>query len=882
MTRSYPYGAIARLLFLFSGAAGLGHQLIWARMFTAGLGHEMPALLAVLSAFMCGLALGAWGLDRVISRSPSPGGWYGVLELLIGTWGILLVFLIPTSNSIAIQLIGLQPSPGWHASIAFVLPILFLLPATAAMGATFAAMERLVSRLNNGARCVGGLYAVNTFGAVFGILLATWWLMPAFGFRAAALALALLNIGCGVGALWLHHRIEPPLATRGREGRDALRRVRDPCPEERVVPERAPMPSSRRLGIAVFCTGLLGIGYEVIGLRVLAQVLENTIYTYAAVLTVYLLGTATGAAWYQRFARTWKFRPTLIDLLGALTLTCTLGILIANFAPAIAHAARRELGSTALASLAAELLLATTVFALPTLFMGATFSHLVQHSRRPDGGVGRAVALNALGSALAPFLFGVAFLPALGSKWTWTIIAFGYLALMPRLEGWRWSWLPAPVAFLFLLPTNLRVLDLPPGATVAAWREGLLGSVAVVIDPNGHRVLRVNNRFQMGGTASANLEALHAHVPLLLHPAPQSALILGAGTGITLGATTLHPGLEAEGVELVREIVELMPWFEPENQESIRHPNLQLYVADARRFVLAATRPYDVIVADLFHPARDGAGFLYTREHFQAVRRRLSSDGLFCQWLPLYQLDHPMLRTIVRTFLDVFPETHLWLLQLNVDVPVAGLVGYVSTPNYGSRWIERRLDHPPLESALKELSIANSLRFFGLWLAGPDDLRSFAGPGAFNTDDHPLVLFGAPAFSRQPGATSYGRLTDLLELAPDNVPSWSVDDGSGTPATPRDRWQRYLAARNRFLQGLILDSQNQSTEATDAFLESARISADFTTGYAQCLARASLLAAAQPDAARELLRRLIEAQPAIPVAAQLLDRLRLNPPTDAQ
>jgi spermidine synthase len=783
-----------------------------------------------------------------------------VLELLIGSWGILLVFLIPTSNSLAIQLIGLQPSPAWHASVAFALPILVLLPATAAMGATFAAMERLVSRLNKDARCVGGLYAVNTLGAVFGILLATWWLMPSFGFRATALALALLNLCCGVSALWLHCRIEPLLPT--------------------PVPERAPMPSPRRLHLAVFCTGLLGIGYEVIGLRVLAQVLENTIYTYAAVLTVYLLGTAAGAACYQRFARTREFRPALIDLLGALTLTCTLGILIASCTPTIANAARREFGSTALAALGAELLLATAVFALPTFFMGATFSHLVQHSRRPDGGVGRAIALNALGSAFAPFLFGVAFLPALGSKWTWTIIAFGYLALMPRPQGWRWSWLPAPVALLLLLPANLRVLDLPPGATIAAWREGLLGSVAVVIDPDGHRVLRVNNRFQMGGTASANLEALHAHLPLLLHPAPESALILGAGTGITLGATTLHPGLEAEGVELVREIVELMPWFEPENQESIRHPSLRLHVADARRFVLAATRRYDVIVADLFHPARDGAGFLYTREHFQAIRRRLAPDGLFCQWLPLYQLDQSMLRTIVRTFLDVFPETHLWLLQLNVDVPVAGLVGYVNAPSYDSLWIERRLDHPSLESALKQLNIANSLRFFGLWLAGPDDLRSYAGAGALNTDDHPLVLFGAPAFSRQPGATSYGRLMDLLNIAPDNLPGWIVDDGIATPDSSRARWQRYLAARNRFLHGLVLDVRNQSANATDAFLESARISADFTAGYAQCLARASLLAPSQPEAARELLRRLIEAQPAIPVAAQLLDRLGQDRPAN--
>jgi spermidine synthase len=858
MIPSRPSFGLAYLLFFLSGGAGLGYQLIWGRMLTAGLGHELPAILAVLAAFLCGLALGAFRLDRRVSCSVAPARWYGLLELVIGLWGAFTVVLIPVVNPLALAWIGLEPSALRHSLVAFSVPLLVLLPATAAMGATFPAMERFVSGRATDRRCVGKLYALNTSGAVLGILLATWWLMPMFGLRTSALAFAAVNALCGILAMAL-----PPL---GRQAR----------PPEADLPSTVSIGPSR-LRLLVFVTGLLGIGYEVIGIRVLSQSLENTIYTYAAVLMVYLLGTSVGAALYQRFLRGLLFQPLLADLLGALALTGGIGIFVASQAPGIAEAMRQLLGPSTAAVIGVEMVVAATVFLLPTLLMGATFSHLVQGSRRPDGGVGSAIAWNALGGACAPVFFGVLLLPALGSKWTWALVIAGYLVLLFRPKGWRWTWVSAPAALGLVLPlVNLRVLDLPPGATVVAWREGMLGSVAVVAEPDGHRVLRVNNRHQMGGTAALDAEVRHAHIPLLLHPAPRRALVLGAGTGITFGAVSLHPGLQGDGVELVPEIVELMPWFEPENHAPTRHPSLRVHVADARRYVVASPGHYDVIIADLFHPARDGAGMLYTREHFNAIRQRLSANGLFCQWLPLHQLDDTMLRQIVRTFLDVFPQTHLWLLRDNVDAPVVGLVGFTRTVHHFTHgWIESRLSHEPLRNELRRIALGDSVRFFGHWLAGPEDLRAFAGTGPLNLDHHPRVLFGAPAFARQRQTTSYGRLVSLLHMERHHVPLWTSHDAASPDPAFLERWEKYRRARDIYLHGLILESQQRHAEAVGAFVESARASSDFTTGYARCLTLAALLAERQPETARDLLRRLAEAQPGIPVAGQLLERLGL-------
>ncbi len=82
-----------------------------------------------------------------------------------------------------------------------------------------------------------------------------------------------------------------------------------------------------------------------------------------------------------------------------------------------------------------------------------------------------------------------------------------------------------------------------------------------------------------------------------------------------------------------------------------------------------------MIVSDNFHPARSGSGSLYTVEHFQAVRERLAADGVFCQWLPLHQLDNETLRSIVQSFLVAFPHGWAMLASNSLETPVLGLVG---------------------------------------------------------------------------------------------------------------------------------------------------------------------------------------------------------------
>ena len=854
-------------LFLLSGAAGLGFQMVWVRMFAAGLGHETPAVLAVTTAFLGGLAVGAWFLDGRVGRSSNPARWYGGIELVIGGFGLLSALWIPPVNALALKMTG--PTPGVLAQwlVVFALPFFTLLPATAAMGATFPAMERWLSSFSNHGRCVGALYAANTLGAVVGTLGTVFLLMPPLGFRLSLFSLAAVSLLCGVAALILARPVTADVRRLSHRPQSPVGTSVSPR-----VASHTKTISRARLMVTLLATGFLGIGFELVVVRVLSQVLENTVFSYASTLAIYLVGTALGAALYQRYARERPVTPTLNASLIALAGACSASVGLLMFARPVYQWSRGWLGDALTATVAAEMIVATMVLGLPALLMGATFSHLVQSARGERGGVGRASAINTMGCAVAG-LVGVVVLPLLGTKWTLVALASGYLLLLSHWRAVGWRWLAVAVPFGFALLADLHIVDTPDGARVTDYEEGVMASVAVVQTADGHRSLRVNNRLQMGGTAAALAERRQAHLPLLLHPAPQRALFLGPGTGITLGAAGAYPGLVADGVELVPEVLDMMRRFEPENAGPLPRAGGTLYAADARRFVRTTTNRYDVIVADLFHPAQDGAGFLYTREHFQAVRQRLSPGGLFCQWLPLHQMDEAVLRSVVRTFMATFSETRAFLLHFNVDIPALALVGTPDRVASVADSFERRLAETELRSRLRGAGLERFINLAGCLVADAESLRRFAGDVPMSTDDRPVVLFAAPRFAVRREVVAHELLLALLERCPVGAKEIAAAGFAGEGATFATNLEGFIAARNVYLKGLVEEGAGRLPAAIDAYLESARRSLSFTPGYARCVTIIQVMAQTDRERARRLFQRLEEAQPAQPLGRKMLGPL---------
>jgi spermidine synthase len=826
---------IAAWLMVASGCAGLGYQIVWTQQGALWLGHETAAVLAVVAAFFAGIGIGAWALAPRIDRSRMPGAWYAACEVLIGLWGLALALLAQPAGAWLLEAIGARPTPAWQWFVSFTGTSLLLLPATAAMGATLPAVERLLAQLRIRGTSIAVVYGWNTFGAVAGVLLAAFWWVPGYGLLRTAAICAALNFTCAAVA-WV-----------------TLRDVDEP------VASAATLPRGSGMTAVLLVTGLLGIGYEVLVVRVLSQVAENTVYTFAMLLAVYLVGTSLGAAAYYRYVGQRVPNSLLGDrLVWLVAAACLAGTTSLWMAGAIKSAFLGIAGPSMAAALSVEALLAIAAFILPTVAMGALFSHLCTRARLAGVPFGRALGANTLGAALAPFLFGVLLLPAIGAKAALLLVPAGYLALAAP-AAWRHrsrsaAAVAAVVMALLVFAPPIVHIEIPPNGRLLVHREGAMAAVSVVEDSDGVARLHINNRQQEGSSATLYSDARQALLPLLLHPAPRRAMFLGVGTGMTASSAATVTDLQVDAIELLPEVVVASEYFRSLHPAGLHNPRLTVVTADARRYVRAGAARYDVIVSDNFHPARSGSGSLYTVEHFAAVRQRLAPGGLFCQWLPLHQLDLATLRSIVRSFVAVYPAGWAVLATYSLDTPVIGLVAMPDSAHLDLASVRTRLAHIPTPLGPAEFGFDDELALLGTFFAGPAALRRFAGDAPLNTDDHPIVSYRAPRITYAADSTPAGRLIELLEsvnLEPEEVLGPGVDDAWSK------RLAAYWRARDQFLAfgrnvRPSADVRQMLGQVQEPLLEILRLSPEFQPARGPLVQMADALAELDPQAAHAL------------------------------
>jgi spermidine synthase len=833
----------SQMLMVASGFAGLGYQIIWAQQGSLWLGHEAAAVLAVVTAFFGGLAVGALVFGSRIERSKRPVRWYAGCELVVALWSLVWMFVGSPLSGAMMRVTGVAPSPGWQWTVAFSGTFVLFLPATAAMGATLPAMERLTTEMRGEGRSIAALYASNTFGAVLGVIATAFWLIPSIGLARSAAACIALNLLCAFTALAMFPKTAAPAPKAPALDRGRARAV------------------LARLAL----TGLFGIGYEVLVVRVLSQVTEATVYTFAMLLAVYLVGTAAGAAGYDRRLGARGDRDVLGDrLFAALGSACLAGTASLWASGAVKTWALQIWGGGMTAAVAVEALLAVLAFGPPTLVMGALFSHLSRTANEAGVSFGRALGANMLPAAAAPIVFGVLAGPALGPKVALLLVVAGYLASTAR-RAWAtpFVWAPAVVALAALLfAPPLVFVEIPEGGHVVRYEEGVMAAVSVVEDADGVARLRINDRQQEGSSATLHVDGRQAWLPLLLHPAPRRALFLGLGTGVTASSAAEDPTLGVDAVELLPEVITASTHFTRRFAGGTAD-RLHVLAADARRYVRASDRRYDVIVSDNFHPARSGSGALYTVEHFEAVHLRLETGGLFCQWLPLHQLDVETLRSIVRSFTKVYPQGWAVIASNSLETPVLGLVARAGEDRFDMAEVQGRFSHLALPQSVASLGLEDAIAVLGSVVAGPAALRRFADDAPANTDDHPVVAYRAPRITYAPDSTPRDRLIALLRelsvntdelLAPTPDPAFSL------------RLVAYWRARDRFIiSGRDVRPsprvEEMLAQVREPLLSILRISPDFRPAYDPL---------SDVSGARALLTELTQIQPARAEATRLL------------
>lgn len=734
-------------LFFMSGATGLVFEVLWMRGLGLLFGNTAYAAAATLSVFFLGLAVGArvWGARSVYHRNPLRV--YALLEGGVALTALLFPALMAGYHLVYAPLVGAlgYGAPLRLAKLALATAALF--PPAFLLGGT---LPLLTAHLVRGRHQLGRtgslLYAVNTIGAALGALLAGFWLPRLFGFTIAYGGAVVIVLVVAATAFVLSAHAAP-------EGESA-----PAAPTAEAVAEAPGAASSLDMRELVFVAALCGfaaLGLEVLWTRLLAQVLNNSVYAFAAILVTFLGALAGGGLLAHRLARTHAEPRSAMGMLAGLT---AVGVLLTTLL-----FVRATRGLSALAGDESWIGYVRAVFTatallilLPGTLMGAILPLLFRAAQPwttdPGQSLGRLAAANSLGAILGSLAAGFVLLDTVGLWRSIVVMAAVYGGLGSYALAGRSA--RRPVRYLMIGLTTLAVLTagtieipmvrLRPGEKVEWLRQGSGATVAVVRDGE-NLIMRLNNHYVLGDTRSLDVERLQGHLPLLLHAAPKDVFFLGLGTGIMAGAALHHPVERLVTAELVPEVVAASrSRFEPFTNGLFRDPRSRIVIEDGRSYLAGSAARYDVIVGDLFTPWHAGTGSLYTVEHFRTVHSRLRPGGIFAQWLPLHQLSETEFMIIARTMRDVFPQVTLWRGDFSPSRPSAALVASRDVAPLDNGTLARNAalvapasvrGHAP--SALG----ATGPHMTGLFYAGNLDWVRSSTEYPLNTDDRPTIEY---------------------------------------------------------------------------------------------------------------------------------------------
>ena len=756
------YLPILVLLFVGSGCAALIYEIVWFQLLQLVIGSSAVSLGVLLGTFMGGMCLGSLLLSRVVPAREHPLRVYAFLEIGIGVLGIIVLFLVPLMGRLYAEI-------GGHGPVSIMLRALVgavcLLPPTLLMGATLPAIARWVETSPRGVSWLGFFYGGNIAGAVFGCLLAGFYLLRVHDMVIATLAAAAINFIVGGLGLWLSRRTQyraaatstTPTGAEGGTGRTAGASA---APASENAPLRAPGATLAYITIAI--SGATALAAEVIWARLLSLMLGATVYTFSIILAVFLIGLGIGSSVGSWLAGG-LVRPRVA--LGVCQMMVAVAVAWAAFmlAAVLPHWPVNPSLTTS-PWITFQLDITRTVWAiLPSaLFWGASFplalASIAARGQDPARLVGEVYAANTVGAILGAVGASLVLVGSLGTQGAQRLIVvlavisallmFIPMMLPSRADDSRGTDRPSlgtlaiagvTVATILALLLAKGVPKVPAGLVaygrfLPTWTqqpqylfvgEGMNSSVVVSDWGNGVRNFHVSGKIEASTEPQdMRLQRLLGHLPALAHPSPKSVLIVGFGAGVTAGTFVLHPGIERI---VICEIEPLIPqvvgrYFGPQNYEVLNDPRVEVIYDDARHYILTTDEKFDIITSDPIHPWVKGAATLYTKEYFDLVKEHLNPGGVVTQWVPLYESTPDVVKSEVATFVGAFPNATVWGNTNNGQGYDTVLLGQEGAMRIDIDALQARLARP------EYLRVTESLSEVG-FISPLDLLATYAGAG---------------------------------------------------------------------------------------------------------------------------------------------------------
>lgn len=727
--------ATCDVVFFLSGAAALMLEVSWSRQIQLLLGHTNQASSLVLAGYFIGLSIGGLVAGRILQHV-NPLTAYGVAELIVGVWA----FCIPSVLEFHSQTFA-------QSSLS-VACFVTLLPATVAMGTTLPLTVECLVRAGMRSSRVSRIYGLNTIGAVVGLVVSTGYLLVSVGVTSTSFVAALIALVCATAAFvqcWLSPFAGWPSRAVDRRQSTAL--------EGYPAKERIPtMVSRRSMAISAF-SGCMILALEVLYLQMFSLVFHNSTYTFGLVLSVFLLALAAGAWLETRFCE--KFSPQVVlaycPVVGCLLVLTSVCVFVR-----FTGLKYFDVGATHFSYLAASSVLVSAVVLCPVVVLGMILPAVWAQSFSEQHQTSRAVAVTAAVNSLAAAIgaVGTVFvvIPNFGLWGAFAGLAIaGCVASCVLLTNCRHLRAAVSLGSLTLLLAG--IVGISPGAErwavssnevlVKRWNSSY-GFIDVVRElTTGDLKIRQNLHYRHGSTGrNAGRIRRMGHMPLLLHSSPRQVAFIGLGTGITAGSAVAHEQLESIAVvELIPQVVEAARLLADANASILVDSRTTIHIDDARHFLQTTKRQFDVIVSDLFVPWESETGHLYSVQHLECATRCLNAGGLYCQWIPLYQLGSVEFELIADSFASVFPSTTVWWGNLQSNRGVIALVGSQDRLSIDIEQLDRRIEAIRQTALFRDSALAGGIQLYGRFAGAWEN--HVVRP--LNTDEFPRVEFLTPA-----------------------------------------------------------------------------------------------------------------------------------------
>ncbi len=673
------------VIFVISGFSGLIYQSIWSHYLKLFLGHAALAQSLVLLIFMGGMAVGAWWASKLSNRLKSPILVYAIVEVIIGIAALLFHNIF--SNVIDLFYGSLLPAIGIPAvgiTLKWFTAAILITPQSILLGMTFPLMTAGILRRypDTPGASVATLYFTNSIGAAVGVLASGFVFIKLWGLPGCVMTAGLLNIILAMFT-WISVRADPSPATQPLAKTDNNQ-------HKDVI---------TLFLIVAAITGAASFIYEIAWIRMLSMVLGSSTHSFELMLSAFITGLALGGLWIRkridRIDNPVYFLAKMQLIMGALAVL-TIPVYGNSFewmSSLVKSLVPTSEDGYFFFTLASHLI--ALIIMLPATFIAGTtlplLTHILLQKGVGEASIGRVYASNTFGSILG-ILFAVHLgMPLLGLK---NLIIFGGAldialgiliitkALDIKLELKRFL-LPAGTIACFLFVLIFSPLDklmlvsgvyrhgnlLPEDIDLTYHKDGKTASISFFTS-KGVGTITTNGKPDAGIKMDKNDKErildestmiLAGAIPLAYKKDAKKASIIGLGSGLTTHTILADPDLEVvDTVEIESSVVGGSKLFGEHVTRAHNDPRSKIRIEDAKTFYSVNNKKYDIIIAEPSNPWVSGVASLFSSEFYKNIQNYIEEDGIFLQWIQLYEFNDDLLLSILKALDSNFEDYHIY------------------------------------------------------------------------------------------------------------------------------------------------------------------------------------------------------------------------------